>query len=340
MNDSIQNTRILHLLQKYIENKCTEQELFSLLHGLKKSEYNQPFDLVSESLWKYIDSQIAYPDKRRSSILKKEVDLLLQRINQKEKTALTQKTIFYRNWLYRIAAIFLLLLCISTGYYFMGKSDRQEIVYKEISTGRGETKEYTLDDGTHVILNSESKLIIPSDYNDKNRYIQMSGEGFFDVSPDPDHPFIIKNGYAKVKVLGTSFNVKTYHEDDYINVTVSTGNVLVNVDELDLQLRVTPSEHLSINKKTGNLTKLPLQDNKYINWIEGSLFFEKEPINEVIKTINRRYSKNVILQCKDCNYIISGTHDNKSIEAVVEAICFTTGLKYKTDGENIILYEQ
>ena len=338
MDEQTQHTIRVSLLQKYIENRCTEQELYTLLNWLKSPDDNQAFDSVSQSAWEQIVRKTSFPDEERVTALNKEVDELLQKIKEKNNPPARVVSLSRRNWVYRIASVVLLLLAIGAGYYLTGRSEKAQITYKEVIAAQGETKEYTLADGTYIRLNSESKLVIPSDFNEENRTIEMVGEGFFDVVRDPDKPFVITNGNTQVKVLGTSFNLKAYKDDDYINVTVSSGKVLVNVSDLDLQLRVTPSEHLSINKKTGNLTKLTFEENLYSNWVEGTLFFNKEPIGEVLKTINRKYRKKVILQ-SNSKHIISGTHDNKSIEAVVESICFTTGLKQKKDGENIILYE-
>ena len=214
----------------------------------------------------------------------------------------------------------------------------KKIRYTEITTTRGQTKEYTLSDGTRITLNSQSKLTIPSNYNEKERSVKITGEAFFDVTPNQEKPFTVINKEMQVKVLGTSFNVKAYEEDSSLGITVSTGKVMVSVPKEDMQVRIEPMEHLNVNKETGELSKVSLEDNGYVKWIEGSLFFEKEPLAEVLKTINRKYDQNIELQDNTYNPIISGTHDNKSLEAVIEAICFTTGLKYREEGKNIILY--
>lgn len=133
--------------------------------------------------------------------------------------------------------------------------------------------------------------------------------------------------------------MKSYKEDDYINVTVSTGKVLVDISRIDFRMRVAGMEHLSVRKTSGDIFKFKMQENKYNEWINGVLYFNREPLGEVVKTINRKYHKYVLLQCKECNHIITGTHDNKSLEAVIEAICFTTGLKSREDQNTIILYE-
>ncbi|GEM_PF-1535864 len=339
MNKHIQETSLVSLLQKYIDNRCNENELRILLHWLKSESPKDEFNQLSSSLWQEIDTQTDYPDEERKKELNREVDLLLQKIKQRKEKRQKSGILHHKSWIIRIVAIFILLLGLGTGYLLMREGEAAPITYTEIIALRGEIKEYTLDDGTEIFLNSDSKLRIPSDYNQNERSIEIEGEGFFDVTSNPQKPFVIHCGGKQVKVIGTSFNVKSYEEDNYFEVTVSTGKVLVDIDSMDIRLRVTPMEHLSINKQTGNLSKLTLEENYYTRWINGLLYFNRQPIQEVIKTINRKYDRTIILDCPGCHHIISGTHDNISIEAVVDAICFTTGLKQRTEKDNIILYK-
>lgn len=337
----MEETTILSLLQKYIKDQCTEQELRTLLHWLKSSDNPADLDLVIQPLWNAIDQNMARPDQERENELRKEVSSLLSTIKQGSKTSNTGVRSKNRlNGFYRIAAILIVAFSVTFGLLKVIDRPQSEITYIEKTSAKGEKKNIRLADGTHIILNSGSNLRIPSDFNHQDRLIELEGEGFFNVTSNPDKPFIIKSGNAQVRVLGTSFDFKSYKEDEFIKLTVSTGKVRVNVTDLDLQLSVFPNEHLSVNKVDGSMKKETIGENNYIKWIQGSLYFNKEPIREVIKTINRTYNRKVVLQCRNCDYKITGTHDNKSIEAVIEAICFTTGLHSREEGEKIILYDK
>jgi ferric-dicitrate binding protein FerR (iron transport regulator) len=335
-NQSLESD-LVFLLHKYIENRCSEDELYTLLHWLKSSDSKDGFDLVGRSVWNHLNKKISYPEDKKMMMLNREVSYLLQRIRQK-KTAASQKiSVNPVKWLYGIAAAVLLIIIAGTGYYLVRSGETSVISNKEIVVSRGEIKEYTLDDGTHVVLNSGSKLTIPSDYNKDHREVEMTGEGFFDVIPNPEKPFIIKNGETRLKVLGTSFNLKSYEEDAFLALTVSTGKVLIDVPGMDIRLRVNPLEHLSIDKQAGTLTKLKLDENYYAGWTNGTLYFDKTPIGEVIRSINRKYNKTVILSGPDYDNLISGTHDNKNLDAIIESICFATGLEPNVKGDTIIL---
>lgn len=338
----MKDTIIISLLQRYIKNQCSEQELRTLLHWLKSPDNHTELDLVVKPLWDTIDKKMSRPDNEREKELHEEVSLLLSGIKDKNKKT-SNPRIRSKNRLngfYRIAAILILAFSVTFGLLRVLDRPSPQLTYTENISNKGEKKNILLADGTKIILNSDTKLRIPGNFNKEERIIEIEGEGFFDVTPNPDKPFIIRSGETQIRVLGTSFNFKSYKEDDFIKLTVSTGKVRVNVADQDLQLSVSPNEHLSINKIDGNVSKETIQENNYIKWIQGSLYFNKEPIREVIKTINRTYNRKVILQCKNCDYKITGTHDNKSIEAVIEAICFTTGLHSRQEGDNIIIYDK
>lgn len=339
----MQDTTIISLLQKYIKNECTEQELRCLLNWLKSADDHTSLDLIAKPLWDAIDRKLALPDSQRADELRNEVSSLLNAIRRESGKPANQSRINKKNRLngfYRIAAILILTLSVTLGILKVMDRPSAPLTYVEQISLKGEKKTILLADGTKVVLNSDTKLRIPDNFNKQERIIEMVGEGFFDVAHNPERPFIIKSGEAQVEVLGTSFDFKSYAEDAFIKLTVSTGKVRVNVNKQDLQLAVSPNEHLSINKTDGNIRKEVIQENNYIKWMKGSLYFEKEPILEVIKTINRTYNRKVILQCADCQYVITGTHDNKSIEAVIEAICFTTGLRSRQEGDSIIIYDK
>lgn len=336
------NTSDFHipsLLQKYIDNRCSEEEIHILLDWLKKTDDPDEFNRVSASLWNNLNERLEYPNEQHARELDREVSMLLNRIKQKEEKDPVVRISFKKTVLYRIAAIALLAISISLGFYFFPDHEVLPVSVIEKTTSQGETWEYMLADGSRVVLNSESRLKIPENFNKDQRVLELEGEGYFDVTSNPEKPFIIISGGTEVKVLGTSFNLKAYPEDDLIGVTVSTGKVLVNMSDMDLRLRINPNEHLTVNKTNGDVNKETIDENNYIKWMDGFLYFNKEPIREVIKTINRKYTRKVIMDCPDCDYVIKGTHDNKSIEAVVEAICFTTKLRSRNEGNNIILYK-
>ena len=124
-----------------------------------------------------------------------------------------------------IAASVLLVITFGVIFVLQQVGKTQNLITK--TTTRGQKSTITLTDGSQVRLNSESSLIYPERFEENVRSIQLVGEAFFDVARDENRPFIIKSGEVTTTVLGTSFNVSAFPDED-IEVTVATGKVKVS----------------------------------------------------------------------------------------------------------------
>ena len=87
--------------------------------------------------------------------------------------------------------------------------------------------EVLLSDGSTVFLNRNSSLTYPKNFRSGTRKVSLKGEAFFDIARDEEHPFIIDAGKAKIRVLGTSFNVITENAENEVEVYVASGKVMV-----------------------------------------------------------------------------------------------------------------
>ena len=103
----------------------------------------------------------------------------------------------------------------------------------------------TLSDGTRVYLNAESRLKYPVVFRGTERVVELSGEAYFKVSKDALRPFVVKMNGVNVRVLGTSFNVRSYADEGQVVTTLVEGKVKVNdqdiVEEITLRLVVDES---------------------------------------------------------------------------------------------------
>jgi len=336
-NTQSEDSNLIRLMQLYIENRCTEKERDELLSWLKQTESYDPIDSILNNHWEGIMDEVGAPDQSREKELRNEFKLIKHKL-KRTKSPNKRKSLEL-TWFIKVAAVILLFAGIGASIYQLKDRPATSVTYAEFKSEHGKIKKIKLADGTFVTLNSASSLKLPTDFNSKSRFVQLEGEAFFDVAKNVKKPFIIQSGDARIKVLGTSFNVKAYKEDKLMAVTVATGKVMVNMDAMDLQLKLLPNDHLSINKLTSEFTKTTVDETNYNKWISGILHFDKEPLVDVIKELNRKYDKKVILRCRSGSQQISGSHDNKSLEAVVEAICFTTGLKYTQNGDTILIHE-
>jgi len=253
----------------------------------------------------------------------------------------TNKRINFLGRFQAIAAGTLLLLTFSAWFYyskhFKNHNTDSEISLTEISTVSGEHKIIRLSDSTHVILNSQSTLRFPQEFTEENRQVFLEGEASFDVTKNPDKPFLIHADRFDVEVLGTSFNVNAYTEDDLNTVAVKTGKVSVSNPQNKLLL--TAGETVSIDKIKGNLNKSTINTDHISAWKEDKLIFENESLALISRTLERRFDieiefKNPELKSKLLNLQIK----KQSLSNILEAMQLSAGFEYKREGRKIMIW--
>lgn len=122
----------------------------------------------------------------------------------------------YATWYKYAGYAACLVLMFALAYKLTAPQSQEvaEISKITMATSIGENKTLTLSDGTKVTLNANTSLSYPEEFTGESREVSLRGEAFFDVSHNPDKPFMVATGNGmKIQVLGTEFNVKSYPED-------------------------------------------------------------------------------------------------------------------------------
>ena len=327
----MKKSEIEDILYKYISGTCTPEELDLLLEYLEKDEYL--FDRVTGDEWEnLLHRPESVSDEEREKFFREARKIIHPPVEKKPIRMIPSA--------WKIAAsVAVLIGLFAILYRYLSVTDIPEPVlevsYITAVAGRGEQKNMTLADGSSICLNSESQLTFPEQFNAGVREVHLVGEAFFEIARDSLHRFIVNSSDIRIEVLGTSFNVRNYENDQMLSVTVSTGRVMVIAGDNTISL--LPNEQLSVNKRSGEFGKQFVPAEKYAQWQSGKLYFNHTPVPEVVETLERHYNVNIRLE-KDSRALISGEHDNKNLNAVLEAICFTTGLKYKKIDDIIVLY--
>lgn len=235
-----------------------------------------------------------------------------------------------------IAAIVLLCLLVGVSY-FNTPADKQ-IAQLEIHVPYGKKQKVILPDGTKVILNAGSYLRYPQRFQKDVRNIEFKGEAYFEVAKNKDCPFIIQSQEYRVRVLGTTFNLNNYVDSEELQLTLCTGKVLMNFGEE--QLKLSPGEQLVVDKNNMSLGREPVNTQNYMLWMKNKLYFNHTPVQEVVRRLERVYNCSIKFdQNRVFNNCLSGTHDNKSLEAVLKSIRLATGIKYRKENNSYVLYK-
>lgn len=203
----------------------------------------------------------------------------------------------------------------------------------------GKRSEITLADGTHIWLNSGSQLSYPSEFKTDSREVFLSGEAFFDVMANPTKPFFVITRDVKIKVLGTSFNVSSYNEDNTTQTVLVNGKVSAGKNKLFAKtIDLTPGERMIFDKINDQLSKEHVNVELYASWVKGYLVFDNVPITEVYKKLGRYYNQTILTEDGLEKITFSGKLDLKdNIKDVLDNISFASPVKvFEKNGTFII----
>jgi ferric-dicitrate binding protein FerR (iron transport regulator) len=162
--------------------------------------------------------------------------------------------------------------------------------YNTIVVPRAAEYSVKLSDGTIVYLNSDSKLRYPVPFEKGVRKVYLEGEAYFKVSKDKRRPFIVDVKEVEVKVLGTSFNINAYEENNGVATTLVEGSV--NVSSANNSVIIKPNQQ-AVFSKGGSMKVNNVNVYNYISWRQGYLNFDNVPLEQLMFEIERWFDINV-----------------------------------------------
>ncbi len=227
----------------------------------------------------------------------------------------------------RIAAVLIFLLTTSvSGYYFYNEvlnSSSQLMTYTTV-VPLGSQAKIVLPDGTIAWLNAGTTLKYTNKYGKKNREVEMTGEGYFDVKKDADKPFLVQTNDLEIKVLGTIFNVRSYTSDPTVEVSLIEGKVDVSAvdNETDMKITLLPNQQLHFIKESNTMYANYADVSKSAQWQIGKLHFVDATLEEIAKNLERKFDVQIYFESNDIkDEYYSGSLDmNLSVRTLLEYI--------------------
>lgn len=216
--------------------------------------------------------------------------------------------------------------------------EEQELVVHEITTKNGQRTQLNLSDGSRVYLNAGSKLSVPETFKSEGpRELVLSGEAWFEVAHDPERPFIVFTEDVMTRVLGTKFQVRSYPEDEQVEVVVSEGKVeLQKLDTSNTTGKIITKNQIGVLFNDGLTTVSSVSDlSPYSGWTNGKLVFLQDPLQKVILRLERWYNIDIrvdpaLFELNQKQLTASFT-EKQSVHEVLEAIALALDLAYKKD---------
>jgi transmembrane sensor len=156
------------------------------------------------------------------------------------------------------------------------------LVRSDYSTGTGQTKRVTLEDGSHVELDAKSAVSVRYEATER-RLALLEGQAWFEVAPDPHRPFVVEAAGGTVRALGTAFDIALEKKQAEVTVgehrvAISSGGRSVEVEE---GRRSVYFENQAAQQPE------PIDVEKATAWRRGRLIFNDKPLGEVIEALGR-----------------------------------------------------
>jgi transmembrane sensor len=326
------------ILDKLLKNRITREEFEALLAGLDSPETSEQYEI-------YLQQKFEEELDRHFGQENPATELTVTKGSKKKKA------LFRGNKnIYSIAAVFVLFAGVLfatlffVSQYTMGNnpiaisSSKSATITK--STPNGRMFRMNLDDGSYVQMNAASSITYPNYFEAGKREISMEGEAYFNIARDEQRPFKIHVHDFEIEVLGTSFNVQSFSDDEDFAVTVESGTVRVQLNNLNHEsVILEKGQKLVVNTKESLTEIVEVDPQLELSWRTGVLRFDGTPLPKVARMLERWYGIEVELKdvAKLSKLTLTGLHKNENLKSVVQAITFATGTQYEIKDNSLII---
>lgn len=319
-----------NLIDKYRKDKLTPVELTELKKRTD-SMTDEDIERQIHTGWQNDDIDVSSVDDSVEERIKSNIDAVIGRKR-------SQIPLLTRWW--QIAAAVLLPISILSAVYFYRESNLILSEEMFVTTGKTERASITLPDGTVVSLNSESTLgYHPKAYNKKERKINFSGEGYFQVFHNEEIPFLINAKGLQVKVLGTVFNLSVREKEATAELALEEGSVSLLSTRNNRNVVLLKNQKAILNHSTGDITVITDENISDISaWRRGDMVFRNTELSQVIHAIEENYNMIIKVDCKQrLSDSFTGTLPVNDLNEALEVIEHSYHLKATLTGREIVI---
>lgn len=250
------------------------------------------------------------------------IDIFRQRANR------------YRIWM---AAATVAMLIAMSGWLYNIVSD-SEPAFIVASNNTGIVQKVTLPDGTIINLNTCSRLTYPESFSGKSREVFLDGEAYFDVAHDKRHPFIVRAGELKIRVLGTKFNVNASTLVPQITATLIEGSIEAVTGKKNILMK--PNQQLKYDTSSGRVSLTELTNaSREIRWTQNVWVLSDTPLLDICQRLEQQFNIKIIIMNDELigKSFTGEFYTNESLESILKTMQISTSFEYEYKGKNIIL---
>lgn len=336
--------QVLKILRKYLDARCTPEELEEIRAILRSNRHEDEWATVlQEDAERSIDKTVSGVFDTNKS------ERLLDRIVE---SADIQESKIHRNFFKKplLAAASILILITAGMTFFMTSSVFKSGDHSQTVTGTGEQRDVLLPDGTQVRLNDLSTLTYSDEFDGDVRQVTLEGRAFFDVSSNPSQPFLIQTGELTVRVLGTSFDISAYENDRNMTVSVASGSVSVTgpfshspgeevLDSNDESVNtLKPGDQLIFDRMNRRYLQQTLTPQDILDLQEGRLIFQNQTLGDIAGALERRFDKRFRFEDELAKeQRLTFKPNSIHLDEVLQVLSLVSGLEVEMNKEEILM---
>lgn len=321
--------RINHIIARVLSGESSSDDILSLSEWLNENEKNRDEFRRLKNYW---DADVAFKHSVAPAF---SADKLQQKIDVQRRQ--TDRRQLWRNAIPLIAAACLLFI-LSTAFFLYNTNDRTSEYYT-LMTGE-HTSNFTMEDGTVITLNKNSRLSYSDKYGKSSRDVKLEGEAYFEVAKDSGKPFQVEMNGASITVLGTHFNIKADAESDDITATLVEGSI--RFEGAKQNIVMTPNQQLTFSRSTNKVDVKHVDTDPFTSWKDGLLKYKSIPFIELIKELQSTYKVEIQIDSQELmkpTVTVSGTFSQEqSIEQILKVI--SRSLPIRWHNSNGVYYIQ
>ena len=310
------------LLLKYIAGDATDSEKVSITDWLDSDPDNMKEFLALRKLHDITIWQTT------------PVAELDQRIINKGHILSWRKSYFE---ILKYAAVFVIAIAIS--HFILSKPNSVNTVTNQsLYVPAGQRAEITLEDGTKVWVNANTKLTFPNHFSGPTREVSIDGEGFFEVAKNELKPFIVKTENYRIKVWGTKFDLVAYSGKNNFETSLFEGSVEILKPNSSKGILIKPDERIFLER--GELMIAPINNLNHQLWREGILSFQDDSFSELIDKLQLYFDMKIEVQNdKILKYRFTGKFRMKDgVEHILKVLQLRNNFSYIVDDQtNMII---
>lgn len=236
-------------------------------------------------------------------------------------------------WQYAAAILLFIFIGGLSGYFI---SERKSIVVadsgiQKYTATKGSVSTIELSDGTKIWLNSGSELTYREDKKTKQRLAELHGEAFFEVKHRADFPLLIKVGQITVRDLGTTFNIKAYPEENFVETSLVEGEADILSASGHSLVELKPGESAVYHSDDRKITITPFQSNVLSAWRDGKFVIRDQRLEDIFAEVGRWYDVEFKFEnqaLKDFKYT-GNIKKSTTALGVIRMLKLTTNFNYK-----------